>query len=237
MNTSTCPPWAPCRRWRTCARCARIRQAHIATLAETRAAGPYITWACLDYDAAAKTAILRSRAFAGTGGLWTIEHGTKPGGRGLHVNLLIDRPDGPPPDAADIARAAPKHNVWAEPIARADVRNVAAYISKRSQYPDPALYAGRLMGTWGHWRGPVDILATDTDAPPLAQAAALQTTLQASGAIETPPAHDLPAPTRRPRVVYSGLPTAPEPTLTKDQYRDIAAKHLGPLLEMMGRKL
>ena len=235
MNDNTCTPARLCRKWRTCARCARLRQARIADIAEQRARAPFLTWACLDFDPTTKTRLLRSAALRGTGGLWTVEHGVKPGGRGLHLNLLIDSPAAPPPDAGQIARSAPHHNVWAKPVARADVRNVAAYISKRSQFPDQTVYAGRIMGTWGHWRTAFDILTTDADTPPIAQAAAIQHEMHESGILPPPPPPPPPAPPPAPpNVIYSGMP---QRKLTRDEYREIAARHLGPLFELLNRKL
>lgn len=82
-----------CNRWRDCDRCARIRQAHIADVAENRLArNHYLTYVVvttrepitLETD---RERLLRSVRRISSGGVWTVEAGEKFGG--LHVNLMI----------------------------------------------------------------------------------------------------------------------------------------------------
>lgn len=229
-NTS-CAPGRLCRRWRVCPRCAGIRQAKAADLAERRAIAPAMTWACLDFDHATKQSVLRSTALIGTGGIWTIEHGERAGGRGLHLNLLIDAAEREQVTAERIARAAPGREVWAQSVPRADVRNVVSYIHKRRQAPDPDRYAGRISGTWGHWRGVAEILATDNDSPATVQAAAIQTGLERAGVLPRNAAG------RAAAFVpfYNGQqPKAPE--LSREEYRAIAEKNLSGILSILGRQ-
>lgn len=229
-NTS-CAPGRLCHRWRVCPRCAGIRQAKAADLAERRAIAPAITWACLDFDRETKQSVLRSAALIGTGGIWTIEHGERAGGRGLHLNLLIDAADRVQVTAERLARAVPGRDVWAQTVPRADVRNVAAYIHKRRQAPDPDRYDGRISGTWGHWRGAAEILATDREAGPIVQAVAIQTGLERAGVLPQDAAR------RAAAFVpfYNGQqPKAPE--LSREEYRAIAEKNLSGILSILGRK-
>lgn len=225
-DTTSCAPGRLCRRWRVCPRCAGIRQAQLAGMAEKRAIAQTLTWACLDYDPALKKKVLRSAALIGTGGIWTIEQGEKAGGRGLHMNLLIDPADRPEVSAGRLAKAAPGAEVWAQPVPRADVRNVVAYINKRRQMPDADRFEGRIMGTWGHWRGVAEIIATDRDTPATAQAMAIQTGLERAGILPAKPAPFVP--------FYNGQKPA-APPLSREEYREIAGRHLGPLLSMLGK--
>lgn len=88
--------------------------------------------------------------------MWTIEQGDQVGR--LHLNLIIDAPT--PPDAGDIVTAwrSDAAEVWAKSIPRSQIRNVAAYVSKRRQMPTTEAYEGRIFGTWGTWRGAAEVM-------------------------------------------------------------------------------
>lgn len=121
----------------------------IANTAEARNQADYLTWACLsEYDDKSKTRLLR--ALDTRGGIWTIEQGRMAGK--IHLNVLAEGVH----DAATIAAAYRFRGVetWTKRIPKADIRNVAAYISKRDQYPDDE-FKGRTYGSFGTWRGTV----------------------------------------------------------------------------------
>ena len=225
-DNTACAQGHLCHKWRICPRCAAIRQARLADLAERRTIAPALTWACLDYDPETKKKVLRSAALIGTGGIWTIEQGELATGRGLHLNLLIDPAAQPEITAGRIARSAAGAEVWAQPVPRCDVRNVIAYINKRRQMPHTDRFAGRIMGTWGHWRGVAEILATDSvHTPATVQAVAIQTGLQRAGVLEKSPQF----------VPFFNGQKPPEPRLTAEEYREKAERHLAPLLAILGR--
>ncbi len=96
------------------------------------------------------------------GGMWAIQTGERV--RGLHIDLIAAA--AAPLDAVHIAAAcnAPGH-VWAQPIAAADLRNVAAYATRQAAMPPASEYSGHLVGTFGGWRGIRDVLITAAAAP------------------------------------------------------------------------
>lgn len=88
-----CRPRERCNKWRECDRCARIRQAKIADVAENRLArNHYLTYVVLTTSEpltlpADREKLIRSVQRLSSGGLWTVEAGEQ--FRGLHVNLLL----------------------------------------------------------------------------------------------------------------------------------------------------
>lgn len=159
---ATCAPSRPCHRWRTCARCARRRQAQIADAVErlTNETGQ-LRWHIL-YPHTLGQAELRKvrtdwlKEAAPEGAVWTIEQSKKTGA--LHCNIIT------PASITHIPRAA---NHWQQ-IIQGDVRAVGAYIGKRSQMPRSEDYSGRLYGTSGQlWQ----ILASQKQYPVVAAAA------------------------------------------------------------------
>lgn len=153
----TCSPQFPCNRPKKCGYCAKTRQMRIANTAESRNQADYLTWACLsEYDDKSKTRLLR--ALDTRGGMWTIEQGRMCGK--IHLNVLAEGVH----NAATIAAAYRLKGVeaWTKRVPRADIRNVAAYISKRDQYPDDD-FKGRTYGSFGAWRGTVAEALTSKD--------------------------------------------------------------------------
>ena len=141
---------------------------------------------------------------------------------GMHVNLLIESQL--PLIADDLAAAAmiPGAETWAKTVPASDLRNIAAYINKRSGMPLRIDYAGNLYGTWGTWRSLRQVAQQQRVAPLLA-GAALEYELHRLGVSGSPP----PA---------STLPLKnPEqkPDLTRDQYRALAVDNLPNLRRLL----
>jgi hypothetical protein len=201
--------------WRTCDKCARRRQNKIANRAEAieKANGP-LWFTRITPNENSGTAIRRLRAALlrqkiSTSGIWTIETGEKY--NHLHLNLITPQPS-----------ITPFHNIdiFTEPVTTS-ARAVAAYISKRSAAPSQSQYDGRLFGSWGQ----IGQFMPDRSTAPIIQAAAL------NDLIITP--H-----TRQP-VIYSFAPEHnpnPEPRLTREQYQELARKHLSALYAATERR-
>lgn len=214
---SPCAPGRLCRRWRVCARCARIRQARIAAMAERLAAlYPSLSWSVVHPSrrgvaalAAAKAAW--ARLHAPSGAIWTVERGCAPGA--LHLNVL----HGPLP-----VRDSRLYTQHREPRILSP-RAVGAYISKREGAPDAAAWPGRCSGTIGPlWR----YLAAAKDAP-VAAAAAIEYAADPPAALARAGlAPDCQAPPPPPPRGAS----VPEESLSWEQYREIARRHLPNLL-------
>lgn len=114
-----CTPRNRCNDWRSCDRCARIRQAKIADVAENRLArNHYLTFLVLKTNepvtlATDRERLIRSVSNLSSGGLWTIEAGEQ--FRGLHINLLVASET--PLKIARIRKAwGELGEVWAEPV-------------------------------------------------------------------------------------------------------------------------
>lgn len=162
--TPPCATHKPASHWRTCDACARNRQARIADVAQDlERQYPALTWITLTPDASNRRTIdaIRDaylRQADAQAGIWTIERGTQSGK--LHCNIITNHHTAPRTRAADIHIAQ----------VRGSVRDIAAYISKRSQIPDLSHYAGRTFGKFGLLR---DFLAT-SGMPEVVQAKALE---------------------------------------------------------------
>lgn len=163
ITPAHCLPSRPCNRWRSCSRCARRRQAHIATAVENlHSETGQLRWHIL-YPTERGAAALREaradwlRAAQPIGAVWTIEQSRKTGA--LHCNIIT-------PASTDHHPTNAKH--WQQ-IIKGNPRAVGAYIAKPSQFPTDEAYAGRLFGTSGQlWQ----ILTSQRQAPAVAAAAA-----------------------------------------------------------------
>lgn len=221
-NAARCHPSRPCNRWRTCARCARRRQAKIADAAERLFTHTgQLRWHIL-YPHAPGADALRAvrenwlRAAAPAGAIWTVEQSRKTGA--LHCNIIT------PADCTATPRAA-EH--WQQLI-QGDPRAVGAYIAKRRQMPEPAAYGGRLYGTTGQlWQ----ILAGQTQYPAVAAAAAQyaidsEAMMQRAAFLRLPPGEQ-----QRRLWLIKAYEDRQKAEPTRDEYRAIAAKWLPDLLE------
>lgn len=219
--TGTCTPLQPCHRWKHCDYCARLRQARIAELAASRCRHHEPTYAVIT-GLDARTVIDARKFHAGTGGMWTIEIGEKM--HGLHANLILDA--SAPVTAEQIASTLnrPSSAVWAQAITRADLRNVAAYISKRAGAPRWQEFDGRLYGTWGTWRG-VGQIARDQTRHPAVTAAATELQLRQLG-IQPP------QPPTHPAAQLNDASSDPK---TLADYRAIAYRHLAALRQIVDK--
>lgn len=203
--TPGCRPGNRCRRWRECDACARIRQARIADRAEAVLRG-HMQLQLIVIKPAEPTprgmqAAIRAaiRNNGLTAGVWTVELGTE--AATLHGNIIA--PDAP-------IRPSSTYHAHAEPL-REHVRAVAAYISKRSQVPPADCYTGK---TWGSWGRLGDMLTTAA-MPAIVQGAEIEQQLNGR--------------THRPGTRPDILTAPPSAPLTKDQYREIAARHMPTL--------
>ena len=162
-----CRPFRRCGNWRICEICARSRQKLMADRAEDLA-GQFDTLFLSILTPADKTeaaiqriraAVLR-RAFA-PAGIWSVETGEKCGG--LHLNIIAPRP---------VDQAIARCETWSQVITTGS-RAAAAYINKKSGFPDRAEYAGHLAGRWSK----IADLFTDSHMPPVVQAASIEAAL------------------------------------------------------------
>lgn len=154
MDGTRCTPRARCGDVRECKVCARIRQARQADRAERgyAATGGHLTYAVVMPHHPGDTAAIRgaiSKRLPARGGLWAVQVGLQT--RGLHIDVVVAADA--PLDATTIAtQLAHPAEVWAQPIAPADLRNVVAYATRREAMPAREQYSGHLAGSWGGWR-------------------------------------------------------------------------------------
>lgn len=222
FTPTKCYPSRPCNRWRTCARCARRRQAKIAdAVADLNNRVGRLRWHIMyphtigpDALRAVRADWLRTTAPAGA--IWTIEQSKKTGS--LHLNMIT---------AAEIDQPPKNANHWHQTIT-GDVRNVGAYIAKKGQMPHPEDYSGNLYGRAGQlW----NILANQKQNPAIAAAAA-QYAINSAAMLDR--AAQLQNTQRQKtyeelKAEYDKINAQPEPT--KAEYRAIAARWLPDLLD------
>jgi hypothetical protein len=209
----------PCNDFRRCERCARRRQRELADAAWRleQARGP-LSWTCLTPDQPGNRAIreirdiYRQRCEAGAG-LWTIERGNVTGG--LHCNIIA------PIHRAPVISGA---RAWVQPII-GSVRNVAAYIGKRSQIPSLAEYDGHTRGRWG----PLSAWLTAPDTPAVVVADSIeQHLLHAWHATHGTIGAYAPDPTPGELASWASRAEPPPP----ESYAEIARRHLPTLLSL-----
>lgn len=122
-----------------------------------------------------------------------------------------------PIDAEQIAHAwqADGAKIWAEPIQPGEIRNVAAYMSKRRGMPPADEYSGRLWGTFGGWKSIAQLSRTNA-ASPIIQAAQIERDLTA---LDLPPQHQ----------------TQHAQPADATDYAEIAGRHLSRLKAIIGK--
>lgn len=215
-----CSPEIPCNRHRVCDYCAARRQRYIAELTASRYHGAALTFATITHLHG--QAITQARKLQpGMGGLWSIEAGSKMGG--MHVNLLIEAQA--PLFASDLAERAaiPGAEVWSKEILPADLRNIAAYINKRTGMPHKLDYHGNLYGLWGSWRSVRTIAQNQLHAPIIA-AASVERDLHSLGL----------QPPQNQRGNAAPPPTGKNGTLSRDDYKALAVDNLPALRKLLG---
>lgn len=203
-----CRPRNRCHNWRECPACAAIRQARVADAAEGLLAG-YLQLQLIVLKPAntmpsGMQAAIRA-AIRNNGlraGIWTVERGPKAGT--LHANILTHDAPLKPHRTAD---------QQAERV-RTNARITAAYIAKRSQAPGRDHYSGKTYGAWGK---AADFLV-DARMPVIVTAAAIE--------------REISGPTAPPAQAPKIYCPATTPDLTREEYREIAARHLPTLAEI-----
>lgn len=213
-----CSPQTPCRQHRVCDYCAALRQRYIAELCQSRYRNGVLTFATVTRLHGENIRIAQ-RLKPGYGGLWSVEAGTKMGG--MHINLLFESQH--ELFAHDLAETSPIRDAeyWAKTVPAADIRNVAAYINKRTGMPYRMDYSGNLYGTWGTWRSARQVAQQQRIAPLLA-AAGLEVELKSIGLGEP----------EKTQSACGALSDTGQTTLTREQYREIALRNL-PILRQM----
>lgn len=158
-----CGPRARCRKYKTCATCARIRQAQFADRAEAAATQMQIpSYYVLVPDDKTPAGIEYARAwFSRThrpqAGVWSIESGQFQAG--FHLNVIAEWSE---------TEKAFKGHIYREPI-RSSVRAVAAYMTKAERAATTQDGFVRQTGNFGN---PTDWLKKAVfDAPVVAAAA------------------------------------------------------------------
>lgn len=182
---SFCEPKARCRKWRECQYCGAVRQAQIANIAEIGAMGSRsITYAVvkpLSNDIAAqKTQVLKHLSSEINGAIWTIETGSQV--LGLHANLIIGS-DKPIHAAQVAAGLSGESEVYAQRIPHTDIRKVASYVAKPSNYPEKEQYSGRLYGSVGDWKKPLTTMVETNAGNGVMAALALEEMLEQAGIV------------------------------------------------------
>lgn len=159
-----CTSKRPCRRFRACQYCARLRQARFADLAEqVLGEKGAITLLRLTPYHNIQSEITRLKAAwkrqnPEKSAVWTVEQGSEKGL--LHLNILQQ--------GIDTARYKQAERWQSEQIT--ELRRIAAYLLKQSQYPDETAYTGRQFGSFTSL---ASTMISD-GMPPLLQAACIE---------------------------------------------------------------
>lgn len=214
-NTRPCTPGQRCGNPRKCEFCARARQKKAADKAETMHQNHgqlYFSVITPHHNTGEEIRRLRAsllRKHIATTGIWSIEKGEQ--FNHLHINIITPAPR---------AITLPGADIHTERITTTP-RAVASYILKKSGQPSHQQYQGRTFGTWGQ----IGQFLTTKEAAPIVQAAAL------NDLIATP--H-----TRQPTHYFNTPSTNREqaPTLSKEQYQELARKHLAALYAVVTRQ-
>ena len=166
-NNYTCAPRSRCKKIRECDTCARIRQAQHADHAQAAHAltGGALTYAVVIPGSVADLQKIRTQIASrinARGGMWAVQVGKEV--RGLHMDLILaaDESITAVELAAELSRPA---QVWAQPLPPADLRNVAAYATRRAAMPPASEYSGHIAGWFGHWRSMRQVLLEGAAEP------------------------------------------------------------------------
>jgi len=197
-----CAPRQRCRQHRICDACAAIRQAQIADQAEALLRG-HLQLQLIVIKPTDKLACTLKRAIQQTirnnnlrAGIWTIERGQEAGT--LHANILTY--------SQDVKKA--KNTVIHTDNVRTNARVVAAYISKKSQAPREDEWHGRTFASFGH----ISKTLLSADMPAIIHGAAVENALRKAS--------------NEPLPAVPALRTSAPHDLTKQEYAEIASRHL-----------
>lgn len=137
-----CKKGSRCGLFRICKFCARVRQAHVADIAEQVLSHyPVLYPARITPDINSPVEIERiksaiKRQLGAYSGLWSVEVGEVFGL--LHLNIITPK---------NILKPIKGTHYW-QGQALENLRRYAAYMVKPSQIPDLSQYSGRQFGTW-----------------------------------------------------------------------------------------
>lgn len=160
-NPKICTSASRCRLYRTCAHCARLRQAHVADLAERLLAQyPAVFLSRFTPHTNTKQEIERlktsiKRQLGNYQAIWSIEIGQEK--QLLHLNILSASPE----------FKHPKNAEYWQGQAASNLRQLAAYMVKQDQIPPTEIYQGRQFGGFTS----MSKLLQDTKIEPVIQAA------------------------------------------------------------------
>lgn len=209
QTISHCRKGQRCGQWRTCDYCSRYRQKTIADNA-VKLMHRYglVTWYRVTPQIAEHHTFKKIRAglkdrLNGRPAIWTIEQGQLSGK--LHVNIIT-------PDH-NLKPFKDAENWKSEPTAR--IREIAAYITKRSQYPNLEAYSGRIYGAM---KGITEVLLSKK-----------MNAIITAATIEhlSPPALVIPTDAER-RQIEKEVMAMKEP-----DYREIAMRHLPNIAKVL----
>lgn len=164
QEQNSCNRFRRCRQYRTCADCARLRQARIADIAEGLLSHyqdifmarftPYSN----SYREISRLKSAVKRQLSGLDAVWTVEQGTEKGL--LHLNILSPR---------EVFKQIKQAEYYQSEKVR-NLRQTAAYLLKQSQIPSLSAYPGRQFGAFKS----ITELLTAKDQAPIIQAAAAE---------------------------------------------------------------
>lgn len=222
-STRLCLPHSLCNNFRSCPRCARIRQAKVASAVEKlqELCGP-LTWHILYPHDASKLAAEQAklqflRKIKPEGAVWTVEESKK--NNNLHINIITPRCQ-----QAQIRAAT----TWAQDVT-GNPRHLGAYISKIGQMPSQERYEGKLYGTAGNiWQ----ILSQAHDAP-IVQAAAAQFAIDSIAMLDR--AAQLHIQQQQKQATFY-TPEKKKTELSPEEKREIASRWLPDILEAQRKR-
>lgn len=186
-NKKPCQRGARCKDFRNCEFCCRVRQKKIADVAERGSkSSRYVSYAVIrTFDQQkikeTKAKFMPRLKQLTDGGLWTIEYGEY---SGLHLNIIAG--------SDQIITATQLAKAWGfrgdtdihlENVPHSEVRNPAAYSAKFESIPTKEQYSGHTYGSYGTFKKPIDILATQ-QINPYVQILAIEQLLADAGIAE-----------------------------------------------------
>jgi hypothetical protein len=208
-SNSKCNIKSRCGQHKTCKYCAHWRQKQIADRAiaifgkMTKITWYRITPDSIDFKTFNRIRDSLKYQLNGRTALWTIEQGTLKGK--LHANILTTESNLKPFKNCDTWKSEPTK----------DIRKIAAYISKKEQYPEVEAYSGRTFGTMNSLKA----IIQSPKMPAIVSAA----TLEPSNRRET----------INPTKYHKTKPKSGSQTRTNAEYREIALNHLPKIRQQM----
>lgn len=168
QELNSCNRYHRCRQYRTCDDCARLRQAHIADVAEellSQYQALYVARITPYSNTSAEITRLKAavkRQLENNDALWSVEQGTEKGL--LHLNII---------SPVAFFKKFKMAEYWQGEQVR-NLRQAAAYMLKKSQIPEQAAYSGRQFGAF---KSMSDLFAAKEQLPIIQAAHAEKITL------------------------------------------------------------